>query len=82
MDEQTAVETSLSEIQAKQEFSGKVIKVTLAGAIVDVGLPVPGIVHISQLQKEPVKRVEDVVQEGQEVHVWSRKCSLRNNAWT
>lgn len=73
MNDLTAVETSLNGIQAKQQLSGKVIKVTLAGAIVDVGLPVPGIVHISQLQKEPVKRVEDVVQEGQEVQVWIKK---------
>ncbi len=63
----------LDEIKPKQHFVGKVIKTTLAGAIVDIGLPVPGIVHISQLQKEPVKRVEDVVQEGQEIEVWVKK---------
>ncbi len=63
----------LEEIKAKQHFTGKVLKTTLAGAIVDIGMPVPGIVHISQLQKEPVKRVEDVVQQGQEVEVWVKK---------
>jgi ribosomal protein S1 len=73
MEDISAVETRLNEIKSKQEFTGKVIKVTLAGAIVDIGLPVPGIVHISQLQKEPVKRVEDVLQEGQEVQVWVKK---------
>lgn len=73
MEEITAVETSLNQIQSKQQFTGTVIKVTLAGAFVDIGQSVPGFVHISQLQKEPVKRVEDVVQEGQEVEVWVKK---------
>jgi ribosomal protein S1 len=69
----TAPTNILDEIKNKQLFRGKIIKTTLAGAIVDVGLPVPGIVHISQLQKDPVKRVEDVVQQGQEVDVWVKK---------
>ena len=49
------------------------MKITLAGALVDVGQPVPGVLHISQLQKDPVKKVEDVLQEGQAVDVWVRR---------
>jgi small subunit ribosomal protein S1 len=45
----------------------------LAGAIVDIGMDTPGVVHISQLTKEPVNRVEDVVQVGQTVDVWVRR---------
>jgi ribosomal protein S1 len=63
----------LDEIQRKTHFTGKVIKTTLAGAIVDIGLEIPGVVHISQLQKDPVNRVEDVIQLGQEVDVWVRR---------
>jgi predicted RNA-binding protein with RPS1 domain len=72
----TAAETTTQEIELKPktQLTGKVVKTTLAGAIVDVGQAVPGIVHISQLQTEPVKRVEDVVQVGQEVNVWVRKA--------
>jgi ribosomal protein S1 len=40
---------------------------------VDIGLQVPGVVHISQLSKDPVNRVEDVVQPGQQVDVWVRR---------
>lgn len=65
--------TNLAEIQRKQEFSGTVVKTTLAGAIVDIGLETPGVVHISQLQEEPVNRVEDAVQVGQQVVVWVRR---------
>jgi ribosomal protein S1 len=65
--------TNLAEIQRKTNFTGTVVKTTLAGAIVDIGLGVPGVVHISQLSAEPVNRVEDVVQVGQQVEVWVRR---------
>jgi small subunit ribosomal protein S1 len=60
----------LGEIKRKQHFTGTVVKTTLAGAVVDIGLEVPGVVHISQIQAEPVNRVEDVIQPGQKVDVW------------
>ncbi|MDX9990480.1 MAG: S1 RNA-binding domain-containing protein [Anaerolineales bacterium] len=62
------------DLKPKTQLTGKVVKITLAGAIVDVGQAVPGIVHISQLQSEPVKRVEDVVAVGQEINTWVRKA--------
>jgi small subunit ribosomal protein S1 len=65
--------SDISEIKRKTHFSGSVLKTTLAGAIVDIGLDTPGVVHISQLQKEPVNRVEDVVKIGQTVDVWIRR---------
>ncbi len=68
---------SLSDIKRKQHFSGKVVKTILSGAIVDIGVGVPGVVHISQLQKDPVNRVEDVVQVGQEVEVWVRRVEAK-----
>lgn len=67
--------SSISEIKPKMHFKGKVVKTALAGALVDIGLDAPGMVHISQLQKEPVNRVEEVIQEGQEVDVWVRRVS-------
>jgi transcriptional accessory protein Tex/SPT6 len=65
--------SDISEIKRKMKLSGKVVKTTLAGAIVDIGLDTPGVVHISQLQKEPVNKVEDVVKVGQPVEVWVRR---------
>jgi small subunit ribosomal protein S1 len=71
---QSTTETQdLEKIERKTKLSGTVIKTTLAGAVIDVGLEVPGVVHISQLQVEPVNRVEDVVQPGQKVEVWVRR---------
>jgi small subunit ribosomal protein S1 len=63
----------LAEIQSKSHYTGKIVKTSLAGAIVDIGLDKPGVIHISQLQKDPVNRVEDVVQVGQSVDVWVRR---------
>src|SRR5512142_1532106 len=60
-------------LEPKTPLTGKIIKTTLAGALVDVGKELPGVLHISQLQKDPVNKVEDVVQEGQSVDVWVRK---------
>ena len=66
-----------NEVKPKMHFTGTVVKTTLAGAIVDLGLGVPGIIHISQMvapsSDQPVKRVEDVLQIGQPVEVWVRK---------
>ena len=60
-------------LEPKTKLSGKVLKTTLAGALVDIGQSVPGVIHISQLQQDAVNKVEDVVKEGQEVEVWVRR---------
>ncbi len=67
---EVAQSSDLSAIKRKTHFKGTVIKTTLAGAVVDIGLEVPGVVHISQLRAEPVNRVEEVVKPGQQVDVW------------
>ena len=61
-------------IERKQKFTGKVIKITLAGAVVDIGVGKPGVIHISKLSAEPVKNVEDVVQVGQEIAIWVHRA--------
>lgn len=74
-----ATPNNLEEIKRKAQYSGTVVKTTLAGAIVDIGVGVPGVVHISQLQKDPVNRVEDVVKVGQTVDVWIRRVYPQKN---
>ena len=69
-----AILSPASELKPKTKLTGKVVKTTLAGALLDIGKDVPGIVHISQMSETPVKRVEDVLQVGQEVSVWVRKA--------
>ncbi len=64
---------STTTLEPKTKLSGKILKTTLAGALVDVGQSIPGVIHISQLSKDPVNKVEDVVKEGQTVDVWVRR---------
>ncbi len=76
---ETTTSQELDLIKRKAHYTGTVVKTTLAGAVVDIGLPVPGVVHISQLQVEPVNRVEDVIQLGQSVEVWVRRIFPKKN---
>jgi small subunit ribosomal protein S1 len=64
---------SVPTLEPKTKLSGKVLKTTLAGALVDVGQSIPGVIHISQLSENAVNKVEDVVKEGQMVDVWVRR---------
>lgn len=72
-----AVGERANEVKQKMHFTGKILKTSLAGAIVNVGLDKPAVIHISQLMAsspdQAIKHVEDVVQVGQIVEVWVRK---------
>ncbi len=70
---ETTTAAAESTLQPKEHLTGKVIKTTIAGAVLDIGQKIPGVVHISQLSKDAVNRVEDVVQVGQSVDVWVRR---------
>jgi len=59
------------------KLTGKVKKVELFGAFIDVGVGRDGLVHISALSKKPVNKVEDVVKEGDTVTVWVRRVDLQ-----
>ncbi len=51
-------------------LSGRVTRIELSGALVDVGVGIDGLVHISRLRRQRVNRVEEVLQVGQEVETW------------
>lgn len=63
----------VSALEPKTKLKGKVVKTTLAGVLVDIGQDLPGVIHISQLQKDQINKPEDVVQVGQTVEVWVRR---------
>ncbi len=64
---------TIEDLEPKMKVAGKVLKTSLAGAIVDVGVGVPGLIHISKIQKGSVTRVADVLKIGQEVEVWIQR---------
>jgi ribosomal protein S1 len=61
---------TLAEIKPTMELKGRVTKLGLFGAFVDIGAEKEGLIHISMLSREHINRVEDVLKEGQEVDVW------------
>lgn len=69
---------SLSALKPKMKLTGRVTKVDLFGAQVDVGVGKDGLIHISQLDPKPVNRVEDVLKEGQEITAWVRRVDARS----
>jgi small subunit ribosomal protein S1 len=60
-------------LEPKTKLTGKILKTTLAGALVDIGQSLPGVIHISQLSQNEINKVEDVVKEGQAVEVWVKR---------
>jgi ribosomal protein S1 len=58
---------TFADLKPKMQVQGKVKRVELQGAIIDVGLEHDGLLHISQLRADPVKNVTDVVKEGEAV---------------
>jgi len=70
MDKKVITPKTIDDLEPKMKVAGKVLKTSLAGAIVDLGIGVMGVIHISKLSKEPVTRVADIVSEGQEIEAW------------
>lgn len=80
MDNNIAADTNRT-IEPKMEFMGKVIKVSLAGAVLDIGVGKPAFLHISQIvsaDTSAVKRVEDVLKVNDEVKVWVKRITRKD----
>jgi transcriptional accessory protein Tex/SPT6 len=67
----------LAQIKQKMALTGKVTRIELSGAVIDVGVEHEGLLHISAMGQDRVNRVQDVLQVGQEIKVWVRKVDLR-----
>ncbi len=65
------IEDIVAEVEVGKTYMGKVVRITDFGAFVEVLPGKDGLVHISQLALERVKKVEDVVSVGDEILV---KC--------
>lgn len=65
--------TSINDLKPKMQLKGTVSRLELYGAFIDLGIGPNALIHISQLGKEHVNRVADVLNVGDEVSVWVDK---------
>lgn len=63
------IESLVEEAELGEIYTGKVVRITDFGAFVEVIPGTDGLVHISQLSSEHLRRVEDAVQLGDEIMV-------------
>ena len=63
------IERLTSDVEVGKTYLGKVVRLMNFGAFVEVLPGKEGLVHISQLAKERVAKVEDVVKPGDEILV-------------
>jgi len=65
-----ATPTTIHDLKPKMQLKGVVKRLELYGAFIDVGVGINALIHISQLGKDRVNRVSDVLKVGDEVTVW------------
>ena len=67
--------SSSSQLKRKMHIKGSVVKTNKAGAIVDIGVEKPALLHVSQIiikEGQPSLRVEDYLKIGQEIDLYVR----------
>jgi predicted RNA-binding protein with RPS1 domain len=77
--EQTTVAHAVADLKPKSAVQGKVTRIELYGAFVDVGVGQDGLLHISQISTERVKNVNDKLSVGDEIKVWVRSVDAEQN---
>ncbi len=61
------------------EVTGKVKRVSEYGAFVDIGVGRDGLLHISELSTSRIRKVDDLVKEGDEINVWIKELDRDKN---
>jgi small subunit ribosomal protein S1 len=68
---------SIHNLKPGQKLVGTVKNITSFGAFVNIGLAQDGLVHISELSKQKVENVTDVVSAGLQVDIWVKKVDKK-----
>ena len=66
------------DIKAKERYTGTVLKTTLQGALVNIGVDKPAFIHISQAVKDDdpkaqINSIEEVIKVGQTLDFWVKR---------
>ena len=68
--------TKVEDVVVGTPYHGKVVGLAKFGAFVDIGAMTDGLVHITELPKKGVRRVEDVLKSGESVDVWVKEIDV------
>ena len=74
-----AAPETIADLKPKMKVKGTVQRLELYGAFIDIGVGTNALIHISQLSQDRVNRVNDVLNEGDEVEVWISKVEPERN---
>ena len=70
------------DVKPKDQYTGKVVKLSLAGAVIDFDDGKRGVLHISQMVdangSQDIRNVEDILKVGEDVNVWVKKVNKEN----
>jgi ribosomal protein S1 len=72
---------SINDLKPKMKVTGKVTRLELYGAFIDLGIDTNAILHISKID-EKVNRISDAFQVGDEVTVWIEEVDPDRNQVT
>lgn len=73
--------TSIDELSTKMKVAGRVERLELYGAFVDIGVGTSAILHISKLGKR-VNRVSDVLSVDEEINAWIESVNIEKGQIT
>ncbi len=83
MDSNVVADTNRAmDLQPKTQLNGTVLKIRLAGAVIDIGTGKPAVLHVSQIvaaDNKPFKSVTEVLIEGQKIEVWVKKVVRKDD---
>ena len=70
-----------TKIEPKMQFKARVVKASLAGAVLDIGIGRPALLHVSQIidpENTPNKNVEEILKPDDEIEVWVKKITRKD----
>ena len=78
----TAETQDNQKLEPKMPFKARVMKVSLAGAVLDIGIGKPALLHVSQIvapENMQNKKVDELLKVGDEIDVWIKKITRKDS---